>query len=200
VDDGRDPARAVDAVVSLNVPYRGWCCGFPNTQFIEKRLPKRFSYVLQFQEPGRPEGSFAKDPAGWLHRIFRGVAKDPDFMPEEDFAVYRDAFIEGGISGPINYYRNMDANWESTPHFAGKKVEQPALMIVTDKDPILRPEMADAVKAAAIRDFLRWMVGRDAAKMAAELHYAPLPASVATLVSERVGTLTSGGNPIPDRE
>ncbi len=65
---------------------------------------------------------------------------------------------------------------------------------------LVRPEMADAAKAAAIRDFLRWMVGPDAAKMAAELHYAPLPAPVATLVSERIGTLTSGGAPIPDRE
>ncbi len=63
---------------------------------------------------------------------------------------------------------------------------------------LIRPEMADAAKAGAIRDFLRWMVGPDAAKMAAELHYAPLPASVATLVSERIGTLTSGGAPIPD--
>jgi len=146
VDDGRDPARAVDAVVSLNVPYRGWCCGFPNTQFIEKRLPKRFSYVLQFQEPGRPEGSFAKDPAGWLHRIFRGVAKDPDFMPEEDFAVYRDAFIEGGISGPINYYRNIDANWEATAHLAHRPIEVPTLVIAADSDPVLPPSLTEGME------------------------------------------------------
>ena len=65
---------------------------------------------------------------------------------------------------------------------------------------LIKPEMADADKARAIRDFVRWMTTPEAAKMAADLHYAPLPASVATLVAARVETLTSGGAKITDRE
>ena len=136
----------VDAVVSLNVPYRGWCCGFPNTEFIEKRLAKRFSYVLEFQHSGRPEGSFAKDPAGWLRRIFRGVAKNPDFMTEEEFAVYRDAFVEGGISGPINYYRNIDTNWEATAHLAHRRIEVPTLVMAADSDPVLPLSLTEGME------------------------------------------------------
>ncbi|MFQ5966230.1 MAG: alpha/beta fold hydrolase [Acidimicrobiia bacterium] len=130
------PDRVASAV-SLNVPYRGWCCGFPNTQIIEKQLADRFSYVLSFQEAGRPEKSFEKDPAGWLGRIYRGVAREPDFMTDDEFAVYLDAFAEGGISGPINYYRNIDANWAATAYLADRSIEAPTLVIAADSDPIL---------------------------------------------------------------
>jgi phosphate transport system substrate-binding protein len=65
---------------------------------------------------------------------------------------------------------------------------------------LIKPDMADASKARAIRDFLRWMTGPDAAKMAADLHYAPLPASVAALVATRVETLTTGGAKITGGE
>jgi phosphate transport system substrate-binding protein len=65
---------------------------------------------------------------------------------------------------------------------------------------LVKPDIADAAKARAIRDFLRWMTGPDAAKMAADLHYAPLPASVAALVATRVETLTTGGAKITGGE
>jgi ABC-type phosphate transport system substrate-binding protein len=61
---------------------------------------------------------------------------------------------------------------------------------------LIRPEMADATKARAVRDFLNWMVGDEAQQMASELKYAPLPAPVVALVKERINGLTSGGQPI----
>ncbi len=63
---------------------------------------------------------------------------------------------------------------------------------------LVRPDMADAAKAKALRDFLRWMTTEEAAAMAAELHYAPLPESVADLVVKRIETLTTGGQAITD--
>ena len=65
---------------------------------------------------------------------------------------------------------------------------------------LVKPDIAEADKARAIRDFLRWMTGPDAARMAADLHYAPLPASVAALVATRVETLTTGGAKITGGE
>jgi hypothetical protein len=41
------------------------------------------------------------------------------------------------------------------------------------------------------------MVGAEAQGIAQELRYAPLPASVAGLVSARIGTLTANGAAIP---
>jgi phosphate transport system substrate-binding protein len=61
---------------------------------------------------------------------------------------------------------------------------------------LIHPDMADPAKARAMRQFLEWMVTPEAAAMAAELHYAPLPERVALLVKERVATLTAAGQPI----
>lgn len=58
---------------------------------------------------------------------------------------------------------------------------------------LIRPDMADVSKARAIKDFLTWMTGPEAAAMAADLHYAPLPESVLELVKARIAILRAGG-------
>src|SRR3712207_8851285 len=50
-----------------------------------------------------------------------------------------------------------------------------------------------SAKAKLIRDFLTWMVTPPAQKMAAELHYAPLPDPVVSLVEARLPTLKASG-------
>lgn len=52
-------------------------------------------------------------------------------------------------------------------------------------------------KATLVRDFVRWAMTEEAQQMALELGYAPLPASVVALVSDRLGTLQAAGAPIP---
>jgi phosphate transport system substrate-binding protein len=54
---------------------------------------------------------------------------------------------------------------------------------------LVRPQHEDAAKGAAIKQFLTWMIGDQAQGEAAALHYAPLPASVRTLVEAQIGTL-----------
>jgi phosphate transport system substrate-binding protein len=54
----------------------------------------------------------------------------------------------------------------------------------------------DAAKAKLIKDFLTWMIGPDAQKMAADLHYASLPAEVVQLIQARLPTLKAGGKAI----
>jgi phosphate transport system substrate-binding protein len=61
---------------------------------------------------------------------------------------------------------------------------------------LVRPDMPDEAKGKALKSFLEWMVTDEAQQMAAELHYAPLPAPVVTLVKERITTLKAGGKPI----
>ena len=125
------------AVASLNVPYRGWSTGFPPTDYIREHLADRFGYVLYFQEEGAAEAAFEADPDDWLQRVYGSIAKDPGFPAPEDFAVYRDAFVAGGMRGPLNYYRNIDANHEAmTPH-QNAPVTIPALMVAADSDPVL---------------------------------------------------------------
>lgn len=139
------PGR-VEKVVSLNVPYRGWCAGFPTIEFMTEHLADRFGYVLTFQEAGVTEAAFESDPYAWLRSIFVGIAADRDFMSGEEFTVYRNAFVEGGIFGPLGPYRNIDANAVATEHLANAPITQPTLMITADRDPILPPSLAEGME------------------------------------------------------
>jgi pimeloyl-ACP methyl ester carboxylesterase len=136
----------VERVVSLNVPYRGWCAGFPTIDFIREHLADRFGYVLSFQEESVTEAAFSEDPDTWLRTIFMGVAGDKDFMGDDEFAVYRDSFVEGGLFGPLGPYRNIDANAAATEHLANEPITQPTLMITADRDPILPPSSAEGME------------------------------------------------------
>lgn len=135
----------VDRVISLNVPYRGWCAGFPKIDFIREHLADRFGYVLGFQDVGVTEAAFASDPDTWLRGIFSGIAVKRDFMSDEDFAVYRDAFVAGGLFGPLGPFRNIDVDADATERYANASITQPRLMITADRDPMLPPTLADGM-------------------------------------------------------
>ncbi len=62
---------------------------------------------------------------------------------------------------------------------------------------LVSPDVADVEKAKAIKAFLTWMTGPEAAAMARELHFAPLPASVAERVNARIATLKGAGAVLP---
>src|SRR3954469_11842621 len=64
---------------------------------------------------------------------------------------------------------------------------------------LVKKDNKDAAKAKLIRDFLTWMVTPEAQKMATELHYAPLPDPVVSLVQARLPTLKAGGKMIAER-
>ncbi len=135
----------VERLVSLNVPYRGRCVAFPPVSVL-KGMGNSVAYVLFFQEPGRAEAYFSSDPPAVLRRFYEGVTADRSFQSPEEFQVYLEAFRRGGMSGPLNYYRNIDRNWESTQHLADRSVECPCLIVMTDNDPVLRPGLAEGLE------------------------------------------------------
>lgn len=160
----------VERLVSLNVPYRGWFCGFPTLDVIAAELADRFSYVLDFQEPGKAEAAFAADPDRWLRRIYEGVAADPGFLTDEEFAVYRDAFVAGGIAGPVAYYRNIDANAALAAPYADAELTMPTLVIPAGRDPVLPASLVEGME--------RWVP---------DLRVEPIPASGHWTQQERPG-------------
>lgn len=64
---------------------------------------------------------------------------------------------------------------------------------------LVRKDNKDSAKAKLIRDFLDWMITPEAQKMATELHYAPLPEPVVSLIEARLPTLKAGGKVIAGR-
>jgi phosphate transport system substrate-binding protein len=58
---------------------------------------------------------------------------------------------------------------------------------------LVRKEDSDTVRAQTIRNFVEWMLEPPAQRMAADLHYAPLPLPLIELVRNRLGT---GARPV----
>jgi pimeloyl-ACP methyl ester carboxylesterase len=56
-------------------------------------------------------------------------------------------FSHSGFRGGLNWYRNIDRNWELTAPWAGAVIRQPALFIAGSVDPVIT--MASG--AAAVR-------------------------------------------------
>lgn len=135
----------ISRVVSLNVPYRGACVGFPTTDVIRDKLADRFGYVLMFQDEGVVEAMFAADPGAWLRGIFSMVAGNKDFLTDDEFNVFADAFRAGGVTGPVNWYRNIDANAEKFASYLDAPISQPTLMLAADADPVLPVSLIDGM-------------------------------------------------------
>jgi phosphate transport system substrate-binding protein len=51
---------------------------------------------------------------------------------------------------------------------------------------LIQPEPRDSAKGAQIENFIKWMLEPEAQRMAADLHYAPLPVPVIELVQKRI--------------
>ena len=64
---------------------------------------------------------------------------------------------------------------------------------------LVRKDNKDQAKAKLIKDFLAWMITPEAQKMAADLHYSPLPDPVIALIQARLPTLKAGGKSIAAR-
>jgi pimeloyl-ACP methyl ester carboxylesterase len=61
----------------------------------------------------------------------------PAWLSEADVDFYAGEFKRSGFRGPLNYYRNIDRNWELTAAFAGVKVTVPALYVAGDRDMVV---------------------------------------------------------------
>src|SRR5205085_6909268 len=104
-------------------------------------------YIIQFQERGLAEwvlGTWGRGTDDFLEMIFGATASADasDAFPREVLDVYKDAFRPvGALTPPIEYYRNLDRNWELTADIADRKIDVPCLMISAADDPVLTPAM-----------------------------------------------------------
>lgn len=97
--------------------------------------------------PPRPDGGLVADDfsmipreGGLLGRILRD-ARDPaplsGWITGADIDFYAAEFTRAGFRGGLNWYRNVDRNWELLAPFAGARVNIPALYVVGERDLVL---------------------------------------------------------------
>ncbi|WP_420998257.1 alpha/beta fold hydrolase [Cupriavidus sp. 30B13] len=58
----------------------------------------------------------------------------PAWLAPADLEKFVQAFSVSGFHGGLNYYRNLDRNWEVQAAFEGLRVEVPALYLVGERD------------------------------------------------------------------
>ena len=159
------------AVAGLSVPYRPRGRTRPTT--VMPRTADAMFYQLYFQAPGVAEAELGHDVAHTLRAILTGGfsgadpaappgmvpagagflsgLKLPDALPawlsQAELDVFVRGFEESGFAGGLNWYRNIDRNWELLAPFAGAPVTVPALYIAGDKDLVVRfPGMAKVIE------------------------------------------------------
>ena len=71
----------------------------------------------------------------------------PSWLGEADVDFYAAEFTRTGFRGGLNWYRDVDRNWELLAPFAGTCVQVPALLLVGERDVTLAFPGMDGVVA-----------------------------------------------------
>jgi len=140
------------AVVGMSVPFT------PRSPAPIVSMPREARgegfYIVWFQRPGVADAALSRDvrrtlttretwSPGWPPE--EEPPTRPPWLTEDDLRVYVEAFERTGFSGALNYYRNLDRNWELTAEFAEFRVERPALFITGSRDPVASFLLAEAM-------------------------------------------------------
>ncbi|MFD7340177.1 alpha/beta fold hydrolase [Streptomyces violascens] len=152
-----DVVRGV-AGLSVPPPFRG---ERPPLVAMQERFGGRF-YWNYFNRPGVAEAEFAKDLRTALRKLFYSASGDaptagrpdqalvsdpargwladmtdpqvlPDWLTEQDLDELTESYAKG-FTGALNWYRNLDRNWELTAAWHGAAVSPPALYMYGDRD------------------------------------------------------------------
>jgi pimeloyl-ACP methyl ester carboxylesterase len=92
-----------------------------------------------------PKLGMVSRKSGFLSGCINPAAM-PSWLPESDVDFYVSEFARTGFRGALNWYRNIDRNWELLAPFAGLPVTVPALYIAGERDLVLSfPGMRDLI-------------------------------------------------------
>jgi pimeloyl-ACP methyl ester carboxylesterase len=151
-------------VVGMSVPFIPRA-PMPPVQMMRQIFGDSFFYIVYFQEPGVADDNLAQDPAETMTRMLAGLTKPkdgemvdlaglaapdgrgfvdrlppvaqlPSWLTQAELDHYITEFTRTGFTGGINWYRNMDRNWETTTQLEGAKVTMPAAFITGADDPV----------------------------------------------------------------
>ncbi|MTJ06121.1 alpha/beta fold hydrolase [Anabaena sp. UHCC 0204] len=149
----------------LSVPYkpRTWDNIKP-TEAMRLMAGEQEFYQLNFQEPGKAEAELESDIRTNILSILYSASGDPppakrwrflynkseksfdtssvpDKLPgwltEQDIDFFTSEFERTGFRGGLNWYRNIDRNWELTHFLSGAKIYQPALFVAGEVDAVI---------------------------------------------------------------
>jgi pimeloyl-ACP methyl ester carboxylesterase len=150
------------AVAGLSVPYgpRG---DFMPTSGLKAAFGDNFFYILYFQEPGKAEAELEADVDLTMRQLLYSASGDvvrdvqeamparpaattkfldgmtnpttlPGWLSQADLDYFVGEFKNSGFRGGLNWYRNIDRNYELMAAWRQAKVTVPAIFITGEKD------------------------------------------------------------------
>ncbi len=134
----------VGAVAGMSVPFVPRAPAAP-IPIMRSHLGEDF-YMVWFQEPGVADEALSRDVRRTLTTSRQWTSdwaeqdgaepRRPDWLSEQELQVYIDAFERTGFTGGLNWYRNIDRNWEVTAPYDGRRIEQPSMFLTGELDPV----------------------------------------------------------------
>jgi pimeloyl-ACP methyl ester carboxylesterase len=146
------PGR-VRAVAGLSVPVTPRAPA-PPIQIMRSRLGESF-YMVWFQQPGVADDVLNENVRATLLAdnlwAERPVAphKPRRWLAPEEFEFFVAAFERTGFTGGLNYYRNIDRNWELTEPYATRTIGCPSMFLTGSKDLVATFMSADRIRDIA---------------------------------------------------
>ena len=158
----RHPER-VAGVVGMSVPFIPRSPA-PTVQLLRQLFEGMFFYMVYFQQPGVADADLGRDPATTMRRLLASTRSEPGAVPDptataddgsgfvdripepdglpswlsqDELDHYVAEFTRTGFTGGLNWYRNLDRNWELTADLDGATVQVPSLFIGGTHDPVL---------------------------------------------------------------
>jgi pimeloyl-ACP methyl ester carboxylesterase len=146
-------------VIGLSVPYRPR--GQVRPTSVMPQTDDTIFYQLYFQTSGVAEAELERDVGHAMRAILCSISGEalpaagpvamvprqggflagmknaatlPAWLSEADLDFYIKEFSRTGFRGGLNWYRNIDRNWELLAPFAGARVMVPALYVAGDRD------------------------------------------------------------------
>ena len=154
----------VRAVAALSVPYVGVPAISMNAMIAEVFTKRgKFFYQHYFQTEGVAEAELEADVRNGLRRFYYAISGDapdgtwpsdkvvgdpllkglvdpapfPAWLTPADLDYFVGEFAGSGFRGPINRYRNHDADFAYLQQFKRRTIDQPALFIGGERDLVL---------------------------------------------------------------
>jgi pimeloyl-ACP methyl ester carboxylesterase len=134
----------VRGVAALSVPFVPRAPAAP-IPIMRRHLGEDF-YIVWFQEPGVADEVLGRDVRRTLLvTLARAPTAEaaagpqperPEWISEDELGVYVRAFERTGFTGGLNWYRNIDRNWELSAAVAERHVTQPAMFLTGERDPV----------------------------------------------------------------
>jgi len=149
------------AIAILSVPRRARSPVRP-LEMLQRQGITNF-YWQYFQKPGVAEAEFERNVeyslrSGFDFRALSMFLKDgfgflgdpaiprvwPDWISEQDAAQFVESYRRTGFRGGLNWYRNIDHNWELTAPWQDTLIHQPTLFLAGTNDPMIGGPMGEA--------------------------------------------------------